>query len=70
MSLGLKYKNEDEYRIVFANDKIQMSNGKAVSYNDLSISANKIFIGANCLERNRKRLEEIAEIRGINYVHM
>ena len=66
----LKYKNEDEYRIVFANDKIQMSNGKAVSYNDLSISANKIFIGANCLERNRKRLEEIAEIRGINYVRM
>lgn len=66
----LKYEKEDEYRIVFANDKIQMSNGKAVCYNDLSISANKIFIGANCSEGDKKRLEEIAKIGGIDYVYM
>lgn len=66
----IKWKNEDEYRIVFANNKPQITNGHAVCYNNLYITANKIFIGANCSDQDKKRLEEIAKIRGIEYAHV
>ena len=65
---GLKWKEEDEYRIVFANDEIQTTQGKEINYKDLSISANKIFIGKNCSDEDRKRLKEIANKFKIEYV--
>lgn len=58
------------YRIVFANDRPQISNGKAVCYNNLHINANKIFIGENCSDQDKKRLEEIARKWNIEYSHM
>lgn len=58
---GLKWKKEDEYRIVFANDKVQMAPGKEIDYTALNISANKIFIGKNCSDKDKKSLEEIAD---------
>lgn len=65
----LKWKNEDEYRLVFANYKSQTSNGKLVSYNDLNITANKIFIGNNCSDIDKKKLEEIAENMIMEYTY-
>lgn len=67
---GLRWKNEDEYRIVFANYEPQKTNGKAVSYSDLCINANKIFIGKNCSESDKKILENLAKKWGIKYIHM
>lgn len=63
----IKWKHENEYRIIFANSHPQISKGKLVSYNDLNITANKIFIGNNCSDIDKKKLKLIAESRGIEY---
>lgn len=66
----LKWEKEDEYRIIFANDRPQISNGKSVGYNNLHINANNIFIGDSCSNQHKKRLEEIAKKWGIGYIYV
>lgn len=66
----LQWKNEDEYRIVFANEIIQTSDGKAVSFDDLCISPNKIYIGSCCSEEDKNKLGIIAKKLGIDLIHL
>lgn len=65
----LKWKMEDEYRLVFANCEVQTSNGKLVPYKKLNIIPKKIFIGNNCLEKDKKKLEEIAKHLKMEYAY-
>ena len=66
---GLKWKKENEYRLIYANSK-QESDGKLVSYNDLNIIAKQIFISTNCSDEDKKELEEIAKELHIAYKYV
>ena len=66
----LKWKKENEYRLVFANHEPQISKGKLIPYSRLNITVNKIFIGDNCSEKDRKILEKIARNIGAEYTYI
>lgn len=57
---GLKWKDEEEFRIIFANP-VGRKVGQLVDYSDLNIQPCKIYIGNQCSEIDKKNLESIAE---------
>jgi hypothetical protein len=65
-----KWKNENEYRIVFANPVVQKTAGILVDYLNLGTKPIKIYIGKICSNNTINKLEEESKIKNYEIIRM
>ena len=58
---GDEWKNEKEYRVILPSESVRRvsDSGGVVSFRSVGLYPKRIFLGLNCSEKHRKRLEKI-----------
>lgn len=58
---GEEWKNEKEYRVILPSESVRQvsESGGVVSFQSVGLYPKRIFLGLNCSEKHRKRLEKI-----------